>query len=857
MRKILLALCLLLSLIVAQAQTMAVAVGGFVKDSESGAALPGASVYSADNRYGQTTDIAGYFELRATKGETINLKVSYVGYKTESIKITADCDKHIDILLNHDNQLSDVTIYAPSDFGIRSSLMSANELSINQIKTIPATLGEIDILKALQTLPGVQSGSDGTAGIYVRGGNYDQNLISIDGFTVFNPEHLKGFVSVFSPEMVSDVAIYKGGFPARYGSRLSSVVDVSLKDGDFQRYHGSLTAGVMSSALHAEGPIWKGHTSLSDSARMSYLNAIVIPVMKRVIDNQQVLNPYLNLGYYDVTARLAHRFSARDRLTATFFLGSDNDDVTPSNYSIGTQRYYEDLEKTTYYNIDVDNTTASRWGNIVGGLTWIHTFSHRLQMNASAGYSQYRYKLSQTEDSHRLWSEKSDDSKTVVTTQSLDVKSHATYHSRISNAQAKADLTLNAADSHSVRFGAGVTWQRLSPTVDVYNHSLLVYQPENDEPEVKESLKDETIGSPTDATTASAYIEDDWTVCPWLKANVGLRYSLFTSDGYTSHSLEPRASVRFMPTDRMSVKASYARMSQSLHMLTSGNLVMPSDIWVPATKELPTMHSDQIAAGAGYELAKGITAEVEAYYKWMHNVAEYKDGVSFMTTPGDWRTMAASGRGRAYGVEFLLRKESGKTTGWVSYTWAKSLRTFDRPLQEINGGREFPAANDRRHNVSIVVAHRFDKHWTVSASWTYRSGRRGNVATTVVSGGRIDEHDPYGDMFSSGLVSANPNGATSSAADGGTWFDRYSRFYTYRGRNSFAIPDEHHLDLRVVYTLRHRRSESALGLSLYNVYNHQNITDIYVSYDSKTARPFLKGVCKLPFMPSVDYTIKF
>lgn len=317
MKNLLTLLAVLVSAISLHAQVAQVVVSGSVRDAETGEALAGASVYTKDYRYGQITDNAGFFELKAVKDESLNLHVSYVGYKTQTIKVKADRKRAVTIKLEHDNQLRDVTIYAPSEIGIRSSQMSANELSIRQIKSIPATLGEVDILKALQTLPGVQSGSDGTAGIYVRGGNYDQNQITIDGFPVYNPEHLKGFVSVFSPEMVSGVTIYKGGFPARYGSRLSSVVDVELKDGDFDRYHGSLTAGVMSSALHVEGPIWKGHTSFSVSGRASYLNAIVIPVMKHIIDNQDVLNPYLKLNYYDVTARLAHRFSKRDRLTAS------------------------------------------------------------------------------------------------------------------------------------------------------------------------------------------------------------------------------------------------------------------------------------------------------------------------------------------------------------------------------------------------------------------------------------------------------------------------------------------------------------------------------------------------------------
>lgn len=477
MKKILSFLITLAFAISLHAQVAQVVVSGSVRDAETGEALAGASVYTKDYRYGQITDNAGFFELKAVKDESLNLYVSYVGYKTQTIKVKADRKRTVTIKLEHDNQLHDVTIYAPSEIGIRSSQMSANELSIRQIKSIPATLGEVDILKALQTLPGVQSGSDGTAGIYVRGGNYDQNQITIDGFPVYNPEHLKGFVSVFSPEMVSGVTIYKGGFPARYGSRLSSVVDVELKDGDFDRYHGSLTAGMMSSALHVEGPIWKGHTSFSVSGRASYLNAIVIPVMKHIIDNQNVLNPYLNLSYYDVTARLAHRFSKRDRLTASFYIGNDKDDVTPSSWHMQTNEYFPEEELTKYFKSETENNSSSNWGNIVGGLTWIHTFSDKLQMRASAGYSQYRYNLSQSEKVDKAWLSKNDNKKDISLNQTLSKDSYAKYHSRIGDFTAKIDFTHKAAARNTLRYGAGATWQHFAPTVDVYDHSIVTTYP--------------------------------------------------------------------------------------------------------------------------------------------------------------------------------------------------------------------------------------------------------------------------------------------------------------------------------------------------------------------------------------------
>ena len=570
----------------------------------------------------------------------------------------------------------------------------------------------------------------------------------------------------------------------------------------------------------------------------AYVGAIVQPLLKSVYDNKKAIEPYAKMNFYDVNAKLVHRFSESDRLSAVFYWGKDvsNSSPTDSETNFGSKSGETRTKK---------NETKNNWGNLVSSLYWTHTAGDRFLMNVNASFSLYDYRLSQNVSGYY------ESRKMGQLQRKTEEVSETRYDSKVKDASITADFRFRPVAAHDLRWGAKGSLQQLSPIIHAYSYNY-DYTPSKE----TRMETDRTIGKRQDLLTASVYAEDDWTVAPWLMANVGLRYSLFSVENKTYGSLEPRASVRFLLTPAMALKLSYARMAQGVHLLSSSNIVMPSDIWVPVTKRLPLMHSDQVAAGAGYEFVKGLTLEVEGYYKWMHNLAGYRNGASFLTTTGDWQNMAVTGRGRAYGAEVLLKKETGKTTGWLSYTWAKALRTFDRPMQELNGGREFPAANDRRHNLNIIIAHRFDKHWTVSASWTFRSGRRGNVATTVVSGGRIDEYDPVGDNFSS-KEGIPPHDMVTYDPGNGTSFYRYSRFYTYRGRNSFHIPDEHHLDLRVVYTLRHRRAESALGLSLYNIYNHQNITDVYVSYDNVTAKPFLKGVCKLPFLPSVDYTIKF
>ena len=294
-------------------------------------------------------------------------------------------------------------------------------------------------------------------------------------------------------------------------------------------------------------------------------------------------------------------------------------------------------------------------------------------------------------------------------------------------------------------------------------------------------------------------------------------------------------------------------MSQDVHQLVSGNLVMPSELWVPVTEHLPLMRSDQVAAGLAYEPWKGWSFTLEGYYKWQHNVIDYRDGVSYMTATGDWEEMITVGDGRSYGVEAMVQKRLGATTGWVSYTWSKAFRQYDRLGAELNGGKEFYALNDRRHNVSVVLSHRFNKHWEVSAMWTYQSGRRGNLATTALLTGQLDEYDPSLDMLSSS-AGFYQLGFSLGLLDK-THLQRFLRKYSYYERNGYRLPASHRLDVGVTYTLRHRRCASAFNLTIYNVYNRQNVSNAYVGYDKNEV--VVKGVCVLPFMPSLSYTISF
>lgn len=850
--------CVLAALVSLWVPAQTVRVGGYVADAATGRALQGANVSLAGRSAGRVTDEAGFFEFSLPpRAGGYRFTVSYVGYLSRQFSVTAATDTLLHIGLVQDNRLPDVQVYAPRrDFGVHTSQMSAIELPVDQVRSLPALFGETDVMKALQRLPGVQSAGDGNAGIYVRGGNYDQNLITLDGSTLYNADHLNGFVSALNADMVENILFYKGAFPARYGSRLSGVLDIGMREGDFERYHGSLTAGMLSSRVQLEGPIRRGTTSFNLGARASYFDALVQPLLKKVYNKPDALQPYSHMNYYDINAKLVHRFSERDKLSAVLYWGKDVSDASPTD---SRQEYTgSGEEKGLYlYNNRKSNRTENDWGNIVSSLFWTHRGGEAFSVNTNLNYSRYRYRLHM--------GAQADNQCTVVEHPELPAgtlksrsqeDSYATYHSGIGELALTADFRLAPAGSpHDLRWGLKASGQRFTPTVDVYKWTSRGQWEGGADGyfQTEENLVDTLLGRNLSLYTVSAYVEDDWTLSPRWKANVGLRYMHAFVKGKSYPSLEPRVSLRWLMRPDMAFKASYSRMAQAVHLLSSSNLVMSSDLWVPVTADIPLMRSDQWALGYNWEVARGLDLSVEGYYKTMDNVIDYREGTSYMTASGDWQEMVAVGRGRSYGVELLLQKKAGRTTGWLAYTWAKSLRTYDRPGQEISGGQEFYAGSDCRNHVNLVLSHRFGRRWQVSAAWTYQTGRRGILSSTALYGGWLDEFDPYGSLVSSD--SSLGGDGTSAVPDGAAYLRRFSRFYSFRERNGYKLPNTHRLDVSVNYTLSHDVTESVLSFSIYNLYNRQNVSYVYIGYDHNLT--VLKGVCMFPFMPSLSYTLKF
>lgn len=770
--------------------------------------------------------------------------------------------------------LDNVVVYGNrNNFGVTSSQMSAVTLSKEQILSVPVFLGEPDVLKSIQKLPGVQSGTEGTAGIFVRGGDYDQNYITLDGSAIYNAEHLRGYVSAINPDMVSSINFYRGAFPARYGSRLSSVIDVGIKEGDYNHYHGLLSLGTLSSRIQAEGPIWKGHTSFNVAARLSYFDLIAKPVLKHFYDRPEALQPYSNMRYYDITAKLVHKFNERNRLSAVFYYGKDTDNESPtkSRHSESTIGRVDILTEKQYKEDDYRaSSNESRWNNLLSSLyfTSIITPNHRLNVNLN--YSQYMYDMAVTSridnkitDRYRLF-------------YSHDETASITTHSGIKDLALTVDASLKAGNTHWLRYGLKLSRQWLNPSTKIFKDATIkrfqgglnfkgaISDEESRYDEYKEYI-DYTNGDEMFINNLALYAEDDFTVFHHLKLNYGLRLSSYFVTGKSYLALEPRLSLRYLIGDNLSVKASYTHMTQGIHRLVTNSLIMPSDIWVPITKDIPLMKSDLYGVGVNYDW-QGFNFAAEAYYKTMDNVLEYRNGATYFIANQDWQEIVAQGKGRSYGFEVLVERKLGNTTGWLSYTWSKALRTFDRPDNEINGGKEFYASTDRRHNFSVNVSHHFTFSEKIaldlSASWTYQSGRRGTVPYAITYGQSLREYNynipavAYGEILFYISAITSPYGIDIyKVAFSEGLIGVAQPFHTFRNINDFKLPDSHHLDINANLSIKSRLGESVIGLGIYNVYNHYNISNVYIGY--KDQKAILKGICPFPFMPSISLTQKF
>ncbi len=649
-------------------------ISGYIRDGHSGENLIGASIYCLPGLRGVITNNYGHFSL-TLPGDSVKIITSYVGYESKYISFFLDGDTTLNIGMLP-RMLEEVIISGTE--GIQDmTRMSSIEMPVEQIKALPALAGEIDVVKSLQLLPGVQAGAEGSSGLYVRGGSPDQNLMLLDGVPVYNASHLFGFFSVFNSDAINHVELIKGGFPARYGGRLSSVIDITLKEGNQEKLKGEGSIGLISSKLTLDGPIKINKSSFMISARRTFADLFYTPISRLQSNGESEQRYY----FYDVTAKVNQHLNKHNRLYLSVYSGSDK--VTTFN------RYYSKEDTVEFRRTD---DYSLSWGNLTTALRLNTVLSPKLFSNLTATYSQY---LFDTKNEIR------EQTRSASVNKVDHFKNH--YTSGIQDVALKEDFDFIPGVNHNIKSGLYGIYHKFSP-------GALTYR-------VGEG--DTTLGS-SDVTAFEygAYVEDDISVSVRFKMNLGVHYSSFLVGKKNYSSAQPRVALRYLLSEKFAVKASYVQMQQYIHLLTNVGIGLPTDLWVPATKIARPEQSWQTALGLVYNRNSMYEFGVESYYKHMTGLIEYQNGASFMNLDKDWQTKIESGMGNSYGAEVFLKKKEGAWTGWLGYTLAWAYRTFEN----IDHGEKFPFKYDRRHDLETAVMYSWNKRIDFAFTWTYGSG---------------------------------------------------------------------------------------------------------------------------------------
>ncbi len=759
-------------------------LSGHIKDAETGEDLTGVNIYVKDQaKKGTTSNYYGFYSLKLAK-DSYTIVFDFLGYESQEIFIDLLTNIKKDIRLKPAQEsLNEVVITKKTKKRkVQSTAMGTHKISVKAVENLPVLLGEKDILKVIQLLPGVKPAGEGQAGFYVRGGNIDENLILLDQAPVYNASHLMGFFSVFNSDALRNAQLYKGHIPARFGSRLSSVMEIKMKEGNDQKFHAQGGIGLISSRLTLEGPIQKDKSSFMISGRRTYADIIA----KAVSSDEDVDN--MKLYFYDVNLKSNYSFNSNNRIFFSAYLGRD------------------------VFGFDDDNQNATfSWGNATTSLRFNHVFNSRLFSNSTLIYSDYNYLINLKETG--------------------DNASFFKLGAGIRDISIKNNFNFYVNDKNKMNFGFDISHHRLRPSI--FESS------EIDETERQNLALEDRL-----ALESALYVSNEQKITSKINLYYGLRFTNFLQLGpgtftkydkdgnvignhtYKSseiiksfNGLAPRISMSYLLDKNSSIKASFAKTYQFLHLMSNGSSSNPTDVWMPSGLNIPAQTSYQESIGYFKNLKDGLWEfSAEAYYKNINNVVDYKTGTTITLNP-DVEKDLLYGKGKAYGLELLMRKKQGKFTGWISYTLSRSLKKFDA----INHGKWYSAKQDRIHDISMVANYKLSPRTQVSGVWVYYTG---NAVTFPAGFYQIDGQEyPY-----------------------------------YTERNGGRMPNYHRLDFSfTLYNKPSKKFRSNWNLSVYNAYSQANPYIIYFKkeYVNGSEKLKAKQITIFKWIPSISYNFKF
>ena len=796
-------ICLWGQLLSGVSEAQAAVVFGKVTDATTGEVLIGANVYDEQSRRGTMTDEYGRYRLSVSDGGH-QLRVSYVGYETLHPNLVAGRDTLLNFKLLAQEQLHEVVV-EDNDLSahVGQRHLGVVNIPLSQLNATPALFGEVDLLKTIQRQPGVQHGLTATSGLLVRGGESDQNLYLLDGSPLYDVSHAMGFVSSFQQEAIKKVDFYKNSFPACYGGRVSSVVDIRTKDGDMERYHGSLSLGLLTSHLHLEGPLSRRRTSFILTARRSYLDLLARPF----------LDPGTKSSYamYDVNAKVSHAFSDKVRLIASFYKGQD---------AVRYGNEYKDTYHSSEYGLD------RTWGNLMGSLRLVSICSPKLFNNTYITYSTYQSETGST-------------SKSSINGNGGEDKSESRNVARsvISDLSLSSDFDWQLTEAQRIQFGGRVASHLFQPRRQELQHSHAA-QGEN-------RTSHDTHRNPHFRYTEGVlYAEHLLNLDSRWVANTGVHATVTHLSDKTYFSLQPRLSLAAQVGEGTWLKASYAQMQQMVHRLSATDIVLPQDYWVPATRQIRPLTSTQYSLGISQNSLGHWNLEAEAYYKKLHHLLEYKDGHLANGYGEQWEEDVAQGRGDCYGLELSARYNSAAFDFSVNYTWAKSTRIYTDG--SVNAGERFCAHFDRRHTINVYALKPLGRRVELFAEWQYFTG-----AMVTIPTGYAQTLSPATDSY---IFDDDYRWSADNLEP-----EHQNLVLRYTRHNNYRLPASHQMNIGANFHRRLKHVDRTIAVSVMNVYNRRNPDLITVERldEEGVARLRLKKVTLLPCLPSINYQIRF